>query len=635
MKCLGLFVILGATRVLASQPRGGLPFIFRGDSGDTGIVFPPPNLAEISPDSHLMAHSAGEPVRWSSTFVPGYKPVESSVIRAAGYKADKSPVILTGYTSWQNASHFSGWLFGTAAAGQAAGPLVGHCWVRGCDLQHGFSLGIDQVKLEAALGAVTGSDHTLLGGLEAMAWLVDWVALACLVACAVVSLTRASLRRLLMLCSLCWLPGVGAVTCIYCKGFSPGCTYDGTSVKTCPSTQALADNAVVIAGGASAVAVTAYSLSKILPTEYLRMFAGRSLQTVVSLCTRADPGELYQFDEATGCTGLDKIITRLNTGVLQMPQALARFALLIGAAEAAVGTAIGEEAKADAQAKADKLRDNMKLIASLKDVFGAGKDSAASLMGSGGVYTFIWGVITTWQQTRGYASKSVLDAAAPQEGTAGGHGTAGSSSGSAAASIHRPEDEWTFFEGLNLMLMILTSLGVVTTHVLTIFHDQIVFNTIRIRRRSWQFAHELYVICQQAIEDSSGQLHHGNVWLHTRFAALWEQAERSMQRFYPDASLELVHGTFRAGGGKPGIVDTKATWNGRCTSDAKRICPVYNSLDGKLKHTAGMLHPDGTCKFRHVCNQWVDNKGKDGRCLGNHARPQCTNAHKCANRVGV
>ena len=33
--------------------------------------------------------------------------------------------------------------------------------------------------------------------------------------------------------------------------------------------------------------------------------------------------------------------------------------------------------------------------------------------------------------------------------------------------------------------------------------------------------------------------------------------------------------------------------------------------------------------------KWLDNKGKDGRCLGNHPRPLCTNAHKCTNRASA
>ena len=76
----GLFVILGATRVLASQPRGGLPLDFRGDSGDTGIVFPPFDLAEILADSRLIAHPAGGLRQPGSTFVPGYNSIQSSVI---------------------------------------------------------------------------------------------------------------------------------------------------------------------------------------------------------------------------------------------------------------------------------------------------------------------------------------------------------------------------------------------------------------------------------------------------------------------------------------------------------------------------------------------------------------------------
>ena len=51
-------------------------------------------------------------------------------------------------------------------------------------------------------------------------------------------------------------------------------------------------------------------------------------------------------------------------------------------------------------------------------------------------------------------------------------------------------------------------------------------------------------------------------------------------------------------------------------------------------HPATALQPDGTCKARHACDAWVDNKGKGGRCLGSagtagHARHNCDNPHRC------
>ena len=139
------------------------------------------------------------------------------------------------------------------------------------------------------------------------------------------------------------------------------------------------------------------------------------------------------------------------------------------------------------------------------------------------------------------------------------------------------------------------------------------------------------MLCNRAIEDSGGLLNHGNLWMHSQFNALWEQAERALALHYPKASLE-VHGTFRGPRREARDVDTKATWNGQSTPDAARTCPAYNDPEGKCQH---VLSPDGTCMRKHVCDKWVTNKGPGGRCLGNHPRYKCTNPNKCDKPVGA
>ena len=69
-------------------------------------------------------------------------------------------------------------------------------------------------------------------------------------------------------------------------------------------------------------------------------------------------------------------------------------------------------------------------------------------------------------------------------------------------------------------------------------------------------------------------------------------------------------------------------WNGKDTPDAKAVCYTYN-LGSSATHPAKSLLPDGTCKFRHVCNQFVTGKGKGGICEGKHARAYCENPGKC------
>ena len=48
-----------------------------------------------------------------------------------------------------------------------------------------------------------------------------------------------------------------------------------------------------------------------------------------------------------------------------------------------------------------------------------------------------------------------------------------------------------------------------------------------------------------------------------------------------------------------------------------------------------MLKPDGTCKHNHVCDQFVTDQGKFGRCAGKvgpagHKRADCPNPNKCS-----
>ena len=83
---------------------------------------------------------------------------------------------------------------------------------------------------------------------------------------------------------------------------------------------------------------------------------------------------------------------------------------------------------------------------------------------------------------------------------------------------------------------------------------------------------------------------------------------------------------------------TGAKYNGKFTADG-RVCPHFNLEDPKQKgksvsHPPESLKPDGTCKFNHVCNKWVSDKGKNGRCLctagtPGHARFVCDNPNRC------
>ena len=46
-------------------------------------------------------------------------------------------------------------------------------------------------------------------------------------------------------------------------------------------------------------------------------------------------------------------------------------------------------------------------------------------------------------------------------------------------------------------------------------------------------------------------------------------------------------------------------------------------------HTKKQLKECGTCKGKHLCFHWVDDKGPWGRCEGDHPAFKCDNPRKC------
>jgi hypothetical protein len=93
---------------------------------------------------------------------------------------------------------------------------------------------------------------------------------------------------------------------------------------------------------------------------------------------------------------------------------------------------------------------------------------------------------------------------------------------------------------------------------------------------------------------------------------------------------------FRALGGNPSILagtpphGSPQPYNKKFNTTSNRCCKVYNS--GKTEHPPEMLTLDGTCKFNHVCNHWV-NSGKYAQCKLNHMGKDCTNPLACKEPI--
>jgi hypothetical protein len=162
----------------------------------------------------------------------------------------------------------------------------------------------------------------------------------------------------------------------------------------------------------------------------------------------------------------------------------------------------------------------------------------------------------------------------------------------------------------------------------TEFFQRSVYETMNLRRKSWKVAFELMLLLFRKVEDSGGMVELCSACDEVHLNCLMEQAEQRADK------------CFRSPGGNPGasLADSSKDdndkvkakpFNGRSTPGT-RACAHFNNGS---THAAQCLTEDGTCKFSHVCNKWVSDKGANGRCGGKHARKYCDNPAKCDERV--
>ena len=122
-----------------------------------------------------------------------------------------------------------------------------------------------------------------------------------------------------------------------------------------------------------------------------------------------------------------------------------------------------------------------------------------------------------------------------------------------------------------------------------------------------------------------------NIVNEAHLNTVYEEAMESAKYFYP--------AIFRAHPGKgeddvcavAGASDEgEIKYNGKWTRGAGP-CSAYNTGG---KHGKRVLTAEGKCKYDHVCDQWVSDKGPKGRCLSaEHERGECDNPSKCAQPV--
>jgi hypothetical protein len=379
-----------------------------------------------------------------------------------------------------------------------------------------------------------------------------------------------------------------AVHCPHCGGRFPSCQYDSTNA--CPSVTQVTNNVAVVAAG-----VGALSLTHLIRPRYLRAFSRITMETILSLVKRAEPGTQFKLTESTSATD---IMTAVTNGMVSLEVAMATLIQLLEAA-----------ASDEAAKKITRKIECLKLCVEMK--VGAKSKVGLTSLYDTGVLTYIWAKVSVFVMQKGMQIK--LNGADPK---------VEASSSDLVAKLERPSKFTEFAEMMNLFILFTHSLGVSSCMAVTDFFEHVVFDTIRLRDGSWQLAHELLLLVFRRIEDSGGNLTLSTAFDDIHLNSVLAEAEANRSVF------------FRTDGGNPEKNTGGVTFNGKFNKDPKALCCVPFNIGGNARHGAKQLNPDGSCMYAHVCNKWVSNKGSRGQCRGSEGTPghsarNCDNPNRC------
>lgn len=165
------------------------------------------------------------------------------------------------------------------------------------------------------------------------------------------------------------------------------------------------------------------------------------------------------------------------------------------------------------------------------------------------------------------------------------------------------------------------------------FLREVVMDTLLKLKRPWQVAHELFLLYLEKIETTPGDA-------FTLSNVVFAAGGQDTLLIHAEARAKMyfnTKGIFRPGESKEENSDSKGKakpWNGQYNRDpSAKVCLTYNM--GDKPHPPACLNNKGACKFAHVCDHWVTDKGPKGMCRSpSHIRSNCDNSNRCDEPVG-
>lgn len=397
---------------------------------------------------------------------------------------------------------------------------------------------------------------------------------------------------------------VGAV-CPTCRGFVSGCAFD-TDGK-CPWISTTAAN---VAAGLVTATAGAFTLKGLLPPNWLSAFPRAAQDTLLVLARMPAAGTPFDVTEATSVAEL-KIAWR--QGRLSRPD---------------VGNAI------DSLITRCEAEELPRLQVQIKNLELELRDDAPGSTEGGGVYHYILSRVTHFVLR--------LDASSALRGASDVAHLAVSRGQDLASQVLFPLEslaDVVIPQVVHYFCAFVHAFGFEHIYTVVVFVNQVVYDTVLKLGYTWAFGFELLLVYLKELDlRQKAGLTMANVWESgAQDTFLTRARNEAVKRYGSSFVFFRTHGGNpgrRAPAGQPGPSreqadkSGKVKWNGKDTPGAAKACFTFQ-FRGR-EHPPGSLLPDGTCKFKHICDHWVSNKGPGGVCGACHGRHECDSAHKCA-----
>jgi hypothetical protein len=395
----------------------------------------------------------------------------------------------------------------------------------------------------------------------------------------------------LLLCVL--LPTLCAAACTRCFGEAPGCS--GDSAK-CPWADAVSANVAALVAG------TTLAIATLLPGKVCRLMTRPVLDAIMALATRPVNG-----------------VVELAAQTHKQVVALVKMGQVTKAdAHVYISSSLLDGAYDETTHKQGEMA--MKAIDSLPDTnFGHGSSV------EGGIMFTLFTLSPAFSSTARGSMSINLNVCTPTDDTSSKDSKGTRSSFS--ARLTRPPNAIAVSALFNMFVAVLHATGLADTLASSMFLEEVYYEPVRNLILEWQVGFECVIIYLRMLEAQ------GTVRSYSLSNIFYKAGGMDAVRAEALAEAITHHGpTFRTLGANPIETHTGAKKVGggkdeaykgavtECNKNSKMGCVAWNLGNG---HLAKHVDSNGKCKFNHVCDAWVTDKGPRGSCGGTHKRGAC------------